>query len=83
MVLDPSEPKPIFNFLNSKDLNLNGILITHHHSDHTQGIEEIKEKLNIKVYSPNILIHGTTKFIQNNDLIKTPVNKFDVIVILT
>ncbi len=79
LVLDPSEPKPIFNFLNSKDLNLNGILITHHHSDHTQGIEEIKEKLNIKVYSPNINIKGTTDILSDKQKIQFSFIDFEVI----
>ena len=44
-MLDPAEPKKIFDFLNSKNLSLEGILITHHHSDHTQGIGEFKTKI--------------------------------------
>ena len=31
------------------------------------------------MYSPNKLIDGTTNLIRNNDIIKTSVNKFDVI----
>ena len=79
LVLDPSEPKPIFDFLNSKELHLNGILITHHHSDHTQGIEEIKEKLSIKVYSPNINIKGTTDILSDKQKIQFGFIDFEVI----
>ena len=61
LIVDPSEPKPIFNFLNSQNLSLKGILITHHHSDHTQGITEIKQKYNVNVYTPNNKILGTIK----------------------
>ena len=38
LILDPAEPKPILDFLNSENLLLQGILVTHHHSDHTSGI---------------------------------------------
>ena len=79
LILDPSEPKEIFNFLDSNRLNLKGILITHHHSDHTQGIEEIKKKLNTKVYSPNSKILGTTNLLSNNENLKFNFIDFKII----
>ena len=48
LILDPAEPKPILDFLNSENLLLQGILVTHHHSDHTQGVFEIKNKLKVR-----------------------------------
>ena len=44
LILDPAEPNPILDYLNTKNLLLQGILVTHHHSDHTQGVLEIKNK---------------------------------------
>ncbi len=43
-VVDPSEAKPIINFLENKDLKLKYILNTHHHFDHIGGNEELKKK---------------------------------------
>ena len=79
LILDPSEPKKIFNFLDSKHLNLKGILITHHHSDHTQGIKEIKKKLNTKVFSSNSKILGTTNLLSNNENLKFDFIDFKII----
>ena len=43
-VIDPSEAKPIINFLENKDLKLKYILNTHHHFDHIGGNKELKKK---------------------------------------
>ena len=43
-VVDPSEAKPIINFLENKDLKLKYILNTHHHFDHIGGNKELKRK---------------------------------------
>lgn len=80
IIIDPAEVGPHCNFLQNKNLNLDSIILTHHHHDHTSGVRNLlKEYPSAKVYSPNKLIDGTTNLIRNNDLIKTPVNKFDVI----
>ena len=36
-VVDPGDSVPVINLLNEKNLNLNNIIITHHHFDHTGG----------------------------------------------
>ena len=48
-VVDPSEAKPIINFLKDKKINLKYILNTHHHYDHVGGNLELKEKYNCEV----------------------------------
>ena len=48
-VIDPSEAKPIINFLENKDLKLKYILNTHHHYDHIGGNKELKKKYKSKV----------------------------------
>ena len=48
-VIDPSESKPIVNFLEKKKLECNYILNTHHHHDHVGGNLEIKKKYNSKI----------------------------------
>ena len=69
LIIDPSEPKPILNFLELNKLVLKGVLATHHHSDHTQGIREIKNKYKIDVYSPNENIEDTTVILKDNQKI--------------
>ncbi|MDX1901760.1 MAG: hydroxyacylglutathione hydrolase [Gammaproteobacteria bacterium] len=51
--VDPGESGPVLQFLKEKRLTLAGILITHHHPDHTGGIQDL-----LKIY-PNIQIVGS------------------------
>jgi len=48
-VVDPSESKPIINFLEKNNLQLNYILNTHHHYDHVGGNTELKKKYKAKI----------------------------------
>ena len=48
-VVDPSEAKPIINFLKKKEINLKYILNTHHHYDHVGGNLELKKRYNSKI----------------------------------
>jgi len=43
-VIDPSESKPIIDFLENKNIKLNYILNTHHHYDHIGGNKDLKKK---------------------------------------
>ena len=79
LLVDPSEPKPILDFLYSQNLFLKGILITHHHSDHTQGIEEIKKKFNPQVFSSNKKIPETTDLLTGNQKIELGFIDFKII----
>jgi hydroxyacylglutathione hydrolase len=45
-VVDPSEAKPVINFVEKEKINLKYILNTHHHFDHIGGNKELKEKYN-------------------------------------
>ena len=48
-VVDPSEAKPIINFLKDKRINLKYILNTHHHHDHVGGNLELKKKYDCEI----------------------------------
>ena len=41
VVVDPGEAKPVIDWLKTNAKRLGGILITHHHGDHTGGIKEL------------------------------------------
>ena len=62
IVVDPGENINLLKVIEKKNIKLDAILITHHHYDHTGGIEELLIKYpNLKVYGPN----------NNVDLIKS------------
>ena len=48
-VIDPSEAKPIINFINRSNIKLKYILNTHHHFDHIGGNQELKREYNLQV----------------------------------
>lgn len=52
IVVDPGSSAPILQYLKEKKLNLDCILITHHHSDHTAGIQDITEQYHCPVLGP-------------------------------
>ncbi|SFB85576.1 hydroxyacylglutathione hydrolase [Marinospirillum celere] len=42
-VVDPGEAAPVQRYIQSQDLQLEGILLTHHHPDHIGGVEELAQ----------------------------------------
>lgn len=40
-VVDPGDAKPVLEYIQTHNLTLDAILITHHHADHTGGISEL------------------------------------------
>ena len=48
-VVDPSESKPIIDFVENNNINLKYILNTHHHFDHVGGNKELKKRYNLNV----------------------------------
>jgi len=51
-VVDPGEAGPVEEALLAQQLELETILITHHHFDHTGGIEALTKHRDIPVYGP-------------------------------
>lgn len=52
LVVDPGDAEPVERALNDKGLTLTGILITHHHFDHTGGIQALLANYPVPVYGP-------------------------------
>ena len=81
-VVDPSEAKPVINFIESKNVKLNFILNTHHHYDHVGGNNDLKKKYGAKVIGfkddkkriPNIDI-----VVENNQVWKSNNFEFKII----
>ena len=74
-IIDPSEAKPIINFVEKKNINLKFILNTHHHYDHIGGNNELKKRYGAKIVGfkndknriPNIDILVTDNQIWSNE----------------
>ena len=79
VVIDPADAKPIIEFINNNNIVLSGILITHHHADHTSGINDLIKFQSTEIYSPDQNIMKTSKIIKEGDLIKFDFIEFNVI----
>ncbi|MCX7121226.1 MAG: hydroxyacylglutathione hydrolase [Gammaproteobacteria bacterium] len=52
VIVDPGDARPVFDFLNQKNITPIAILLTHKHTDHTGGIGELYARYPfIKVYA--------------------------------
>ena len=51
-VVDPGDAQPVLDYLQAHDLQLAGILITHHHPDHTGGVDLLRETTDAPVFGP-------------------------------
>ena len=71
VVVDPGEAKPVLDYLAQSTCTLAGILLTHHHWDHTNGVNELLQHFpTIPVYSSKIdKVPGATHLIQEGDQI--------------
>ena len=79
LVIDPGESNKLLKILKEKDLDLKAILITHHHYDHTGGIEEILSAKSIDVYGPNNNINSINIRVSNESKINLLGIEFEVI----
>lgn len=52
VVVDPGDASVVISMLNENSLQLVGIIITHHHFDHTGGIDELLAINDVPVYGP-------------------------------
>jgi len=58
-VIDPGEAGPVEHYLEERGLHLSGILITHHHWDHTNGLPKLLKQYPVPVYGPDS-VHSVT-----------------------
>ena len=52
LLVDPGEARPPLDWLANNGLELGALLITHHHWDHTDGIDEVLSRHPVPVYGP-------------------------------
>ena len=52
LVVDPGDAQPVLDALQRNSLTLRCILVTHHHADHTGGVNVLREATGARVYGP-------------------------------
>jgi hydroxyacylglutathione hydrolase len=52
VVVDPGDARVVLQVLQAHSLQLSAILLTHHHADHTGGVDELRNATGCKVYGP-------------------------------
>ncbi len=52
LVVDPGEAPPVIAALDARQLTLAAILVTHHHPDHTGGVDDLRPRLDGPVFGP-------------------------------
>lgn len=68
IAVDPGDAAALDAFLDRNDLSLRAILITHHHRDHTAGIEALRRRHACAVYGPdNPRIAGISDVVHGGD----------------
>jgi len=52
LVVDPGDAEPVFDALSRLGLRLEAILVTHHHGDHTGGVNDLRQASAAQVFGP-------------------------------
>lgn len=79
-VVDPGDAQPVLDKLAATGEELAGILITHHHPDHTGGIAKLLAHNNVPVYGPaNDKIAELTHHLKEGDTVEAAGSSFKVI----
>lgn len=52
VVVDPGDAQPVFHALQQHGLQLEAILVTHHHADHVGGVDALRMATGASVYGP-------------------------------
>ena len=52
LVVDPGDAAPVLRVLQNEGLQLESILVTHHHADHTGGVDKLRDATGAAVFGP-------------------------------
>ena len=53
-VIDPGQADPVIDYLENHQLKLQAILLTHHHYDHIDGAQTLRDRYACPIYGPNM-----------------------------
>ena len=80
LVVDPGDSKPVEDFLEKSNEVLSDILITHHHFDHTGGVEKLNSQSLLNVYGPTgSIFTGINRKLKEGDTINVIGIDFSII----
>jgi hydroxyacylglutathione hydrolase len=80
LLVDPGEAKPVLEILERENLQLDSILITHHHADHIGGVKELKERGDCRVIAPeDERLPWDTETVSEGDSVQVGPFHFEVI----
>jgi hydroxyacylglutathione hydrolase len=78
-IVDPGEAAPVIDLLERESLTLETVLITHHHPDHTDGLDELIKRYSPRVIGPdNPSIKGISDPVGEGDEIRVMGRLFEV-----
>jgi len=82
-VVDPGDAEPVLAVLDARQLTLDTLLITHHHADHTGGIEALLQRYpGAQVYGPaGSSIQGVTRPLNDGDPLSLCGHDFTVLTV--
>lgn len=79
-VVDPGDPNVVLTYCEEQGLSLKGILITHHHPDHTGGVAKLVEQFDCPVLGfKDARFKGITKAYAQGDDFELDNTRFEVI----
>ena len=80
LVVDPGDAAPVEAYLDNNNKNLSNILITHHHFDHTGGVEKLVNNNPVNVFGPtDSIFDGVNKELKDGDEINVIGINFSII----
>jgi hydroxyacylglutathione hydrolase len=79
VVVDPGQAEPVLKRLQDEQLELEAILVTHHHKDHVGGIQALLDFAPVPVYGPdNPAIENISQALKEGDTLSVLGEKFQV-----